>query len=450
MAGKKQKKVTRREAAKVDVAPVAEKPSAPVEKIKWRWRPLLGSLLVLSLLILFLSFIKFFDLLNVDRYLQDLLISYAGRSEARVFDSRVTLLMVDEATQPNQPFGAANPSHRKYHAEMVRALTKAGAKVIVFDVLFRTTSDEVDPDFAQAIVEAEKAGTRIVIGAFLPIKTFEPQISAPLKAAVGEHWGIVDGATSKSGDARFIRLAADKSNEPFNGLDEQPVIPSLALQAVRLLNYPSVPTSVWFSPLASQVRIRSGDAGGPLLASIPVNREMELLVDLFGKDEITHYSYQEVLSHVADYAGNFKDKLVVIGYQKDDKLPSSSSEKEPRYAVEIHATAMSTLLTGSYIKPLPVVYHFLFIVVLVAIAAFLQIRFSKWMDRTQTIPLPFLPAPFNSITIPIPIFVVALVYLLFAVLAFQLAYIVFDMSYHLAALILTYSVFVVGRSKFVR
>jgi CHASE2 domain-containing sensor protein len=177
---------------------------------------------------------------------------------------------------------------------------------------------------------------------------------------------------------------------------------------------------------------------------------MDLLVELPGKDEIPHYSYQEILAHPADYAPNFKDKLVVIGYQKDDKLPSSSSEKEPRYGAEIHATAMSTLLTGNYIRPLPVPFHYLFILLLVAIAAFLQIKFSAWMERTQTIPLPFLPAPINKITIPTPIFVVSLIYLLFAVLAFKLSHVVFDMSYHLAALILTYFLFVVGRSKFVR
>ena len=322
--------------------------------------------------------------------------------------------------------------------------------MIVFDVLFRTSSAEVDPDFAQAIQEAEKAGTKIVVGAFLEPNVYEPQIARPIKAAVGDHWGIVDGGTLKKSDARFIRLAAEKSSEPFNGFDEQPVFPSLALQAVRMLNYPTAQTTTWFSPLAGQVRLRSGGADGKLLDSIPVNRDMYLLVDLPGKDEITHYSYQEVLSHLNDYAGNFKDKIVVIGYQDHDTLPGADSEKDPRYGSEIHSTAMSTLLTGAYIRPLPVLYHYFFILALVATAAFLQIRFSKWMDRMQTVSLPFLPAPFNKITIPTPILVISLIYILFAVLAFKLAHIVFDMSYHLAALILTYFLFVIGSSYFIR
>lgn len=87
---------------------------------------------------------------------------------------------------------------------------------------------------------------------------------------------------------------------------------------------------------------------------------------------------------------------------------------------------------------------------LVAIAAYLQIRFTKWMDQTQTIPLPFLPALLNKITIPTPVLAVSIVYILVAILAFKTARLVLEMPYHLAALILTHFLFVVGRSKFVR
>lgn len=446
MAGKKSKK-PRSDTPKAPAPAAPEKSPAADAKTKWRWRPLIISLVALSLLVLFLSWIKFFDLMSIDRHLQNLLISYVGSTESEAFDSRVALILVDEANQPNQPFGAASPSHRKHHAELVRALSQAGAKVIVFDVAFRTNSADFDPDFALAIQEAEKAGTKIVVGAFLPPKTYEPQMAAAIKAAVGDHWGIMDGAFLKTSNARFIRLAAYSGPETFD-VQEQPVIPSLALQAVRQLNYPNLPTTSWFSLLTGQVRLRSGGAGGPVLDSIPVDDNMELLVNLPGKADITRYSYQEVLSHLADYAGNFKDKVVVIGYQKDDQLPSSDAE--PRYGAEMHATAISTLLSGSYIRPLPVLYHYLLIVVLVAIAAYLQIRFTKWMDQTQTIPLPFLPAPLNKITIPTPVLAVSIVYLLVAVLAFKAAHVVLEMPYHLAALILTHFLFVVGRSKFVR
>ncbi len=449
MANKKRKKGTPPEAeAKRAAKPAADESAAEAKPVKWRWGITLTALLALSVMVLFLSWIKFFDLLRVDRYMQDLLTSYVGGTDSKPFDSRIALILVDKANQPNPPFGAVDLSHRKHHAELTRVLTLAGAKVIVFDVAFRINSPEVDAGFAQAIQEAEKAGTKLVVGALLPPGSYEPQFASSIKAAVGDHWGIIDGRIMETGTPLFIRLATEKSSEPFEGYGEQPAFPALALHAITRLNYPNERTTTWFSPLMSEVRVRSGEAGGKLLYAIPVNRSMDLQVDLPVKAEITRYSYQDVLAHPDDHAGNFKDKIVLIGYQEGDVI--QGTEKDPRYGAEMHASAMSTLLSGSYIRPLPVLYHYIFILILVAIAALLQIRFSKWMSQTQTVPLPFLPAPFNKITIPTPILVVSLIYILFAVLAYALGHIVFDMSYHLAALVLTYFLFVLARSKFVR
>ena len=449
MAGKKKKKDTQRPTVKKAAERTVEAPtdqSATDEKpIQWRWRLLLSALAALSILILFLSWIKFFDLLGLDHRLQDTLISYVGSSETKQFDSRVVLIMVDKDEKNNPPIGPPDPSHRKYHAQLVRSLSRAGASVVVFDVLFQDNAPEVDADFAKAIQEAEAAGTKIVVGAFFLLPgVYDAKLAGPIKAAVGDHWGIVDGG--RLSDTRSIRLAAEKNKNSFN-YNEQPVVPSLALQAVRLLRYPNQATSTWFSPLAGEVRLRNGVAGGQLLDSIPVNNEMYLLVDLPGKDEIPHYTYQNILAHFADYASDFKDKIVVIGYQSAKDI--HGSDPEPRYGAEIHATAMSTLLKGAYIRPLPILYHYLAIVALVAIAAFLQIRFSKWMTQMQTIALP-LPPPINKITIPTPILVISLIYVLVAVIAFKTAHLVFYISYHLAALILTSFLLVLGRSWFIR
>ena len=424
------------------------KPSDP-EHIQWRWWIVLSSLLGLSVVILFLSWIKLFDFFGLDRRLQDLLISHVNTSASKEFDSHVKLILVDQSQQPNPPFGKADVSHRKYHADLIRFLTRAGARVIVFDVEFETSSPD-DQNFAQAIQEAERAGTKIIVGGYLDPGKYEPQMGATLKGAIGDHWGIVDGGTIKKSDARFIRLAAEGRKESFSRFDEHPVIPSLALQAIRMLRYPNEVTSVWSSPLAGEVRVRSGGAGGKLLESIPVSSEMGLLVDLPGKDEIPRKSYQDVLAHPDDYSANFKDNIVVIGYQDGDVLPFSDSGG-PRYGSEMHATAISTLSGGQYLRPAPVLYHYLALLLLIAITACLEIRFSKWMGQKLTIPLPIgLPSPFDKVTIPTAIVVISFVYILLAVLAFKLGHIVFDMSYHLAALILTYFLFVIARSKFTR
>lgn len=449
MSRRKRNKGINRSAAANPASPgVAVKSSADEEQVKWRWRTMLSGLLLLSVLILFLSWIKFFDLLGVDRYLQDLLISYVGSTVSNDFDSRVKLILIDKEAQPNQPFGNPDTKHRPYHANLISFLQKDGAKVIVFDVEFRISSDN-DQGFAQAIQEAERAGTKIVVGGFLEKPKFEPLIAATLKQAIGDHWGIVDGEIPESKSAaRFVRLAAPGNNEPPPLLAEQPVIPSLALQAVRMLHYPNEGVSAWYNTLAGEVRLRNDS--GKLLQSIPVNSGIGLLVDLPGKNEIPRESYQNVLAHPNDFAGSFKEKIVVIGYQGGDELPFLDADKQARYGSEYHATAMSSILAGSYLRQVPILYHYLAILLLVAIAAFLQIRFSNWMARTQTVPLPFLPAPLNKITIPTPILIVSLAYTLVVVIAFKLGNIVFDMSYHLAALILTYFLFMICHPLFTR
>lgn len=450
MPAKKRKKSTRLSTgSKAESVPAGTDPvSTESEQVQWRWWIVLSSLLGLSIVILFLSWIKFFDLVGLDRRLQDLLISHVSTTVSKEFNSRVKLILVDKSQQPNPPFGKADPSHRKYHADLIRLLSKAGAKVIVFDVEFQTSSPD-DQNFAQAIQDAEKAGTRIIVGGFLDPGEYEPQMGATLKAAIKDHWGIVDGGTMKKSDARFIRLAAHGGKGEFNGFDEQPVIPSLALQAVRMLRYPNDVSTVWSSPLAGKVQLRSGGAGGGLLESIPVNREMELLVDLPGRDEIPKKSYQDVLAHPDDYAASFKDNVFVIGYQEGDVL--SDSDKNPRYGSEMHAAAISTILGEQYLRTAPLLYHYLAILFLIAITAYLQIRFSKWMAQKLTIPLPIgLPSPFDKITIPTAIVVISFAYILLAVVAFKLGHIVFDMTYHLAALILTYFLFVICRSVFTR
>lgn len=443
MAGKKKKKDVHPAVPVTAGEQLGQKDETPPE-IRWRWRVTVGALLILSVLILFLSWIKLFDFLRLDRNLQDLLISYAGAGMSRDFDRQVALILVDKAAQSNPPFGSADPKHRAYHANLIRFLSKSGAKVIVFDVEFRTTSTD-DPDLAQAIQEAERAGTKVVVGAFLEKDQYEPKIAAAIKQAIGDHWGIVDGAIPENkSPARYVRLAAPKNNQPPTLSAEQQVIPSLSLQAVRLLRYPEQPVTAWYDSLAGEVRLRDGSSG-KLLTAIPVSNELGLLVVLPGKDDIPRESYQNILAHPDDFAGNYQDKVVLVGYQAGDELGVVD-----RFGSEFHATAVSTMLTGSYLRPVPILYHYLAIVLLVAIAAFLQIRFSNWMARTQTVSLPFLPSPINSVTIPTPLVLISLVYIVVVVLAFKVGHIVFDLSYHLAALILTYFLFVICRPLFTR
>ncbi len=73
----------------------------------------------------------------------------------------VVLVAVDDKTfssppQPQWPFD------RRLHARVIRQLTKAGARVIAYDVQF---TEQTDPDADNALIEAVRASPRVVLAA---------------------------------------------------------------------------------------------------------------------------------------------------------------------------------------------------------------------------------------------------------------------------------------------
>lgn len=458
MSNKKKTKANRRtEETPAPTSPGAaaatadQNPTATVSATatKWRWPVLFAALVGLCLLITFLSWVKLFDQVGVDYRLRDLLISNARTTTANVFHRRVWTILVDNKKQnPNSeaPAGSANPSHRKAHAQLVRLLTKARAKVIVFDVEFESRSAEFDPDFAAAIQEANQAGTKVVVAGFLEGEASQLQVSDLLRPAIRNNVGIVDGGILKRpSDARFIPLVGEKYN-PETGPEERPMIPSIALLAVSLSDYPNEEVSTWYHPFTNEVRLRNRN--GELLEAIPVDDEKSILVELVERHEMPHRTYEQVLDDFSTHASRFENAIVVVGYQEGDVLGLKGLDGSPRYGVEMHANAISALLGRTYIRPLPFLIHFATIVALIALGACLQIRCGSWMSHKLTLPIPItLPAPFDKIQIPTAIVVIFFIYGLTAILLFKWGHIILNMSYHLAALILTYILFVLFRSK---
>lgn len=79
---------------------------------------------------------------------------------------------------------------RKKYAELVRKLVEVGARVIVFDTRFeRKMGDEFDKPLIEAIQQAKKHGTSVVI-AFGRIKDGKPLIYDDIKREVGDGYGF--------------------------------------------------------------------------------------------------------------------------------------------------------------------------------------------------------------------------------------------------------------------
>jgi len=402
-----------------------------------RWYMSAGGLLAASLLVLLASSASLFELVfSLDDRTAMQLRALADSNTVKPFDNKnIAIILVDKEAPPGKlPAGRSDSSHRQYHAGLIEALSGI-AKVLVFDMKF-ISDNGWDKEFSAAIEQAEKKGTKIIVGAEHEEGGPAPSFPARLENSLRERWGIMTGGEVR-GTGRFVELAHRIASESSTGNEdaEQPVIPSLALQAIRQFKSTSAPPDAYFAPRERQIRLRGleGQPGG----SIPVTEEMHFILDLADKGQQASASlYHEVYEQRAEprYLSRFQGKIVLIGYKVDDEWAVASDET--RYGVEMHANAISNILLGIYVRPLFTAYNYLLIVLLMLVGAVLQLRFKNWTSYRLPLKIPSLVE--TEVKLPVALLVVALIYLFCAVLAYKYGRVLFDITYHVTALLLGY------------
>lgn len=384
----------------------------------WRWPIVTAMLLVLSLLMFGAQMGRMFD--SVDDRLRDLLIMPARSRIRKTFDSRaISIILIDQNQNKDAPSGKSDSSHRQYHARLLRALA-GKAKIVVFDMEFRTPSQDpqVDIDFAEALKAAENSGTRVLVGTDFDEGDAEPAISPPLKAVLKDHWAIWDGGRIRStSSVTSIRLGLKAPNQlqDQDEISEQLLTPSLALKAVEQWRFPNQTLLAFFDPIPQIVHLRRDGPQGPIVYSIPVNHECYLTLDLVGKDELGKRNlYQNVYSSLPDVS-EFNNKIVVIGYQADDEITVLDSEK--RYGAEIQANAISNILQDTFIRELWYGYSFLIILLMIILSVVLKLRLGKLAIYKLPIRLPggFID---TSVAVPTMLLAVAFAYVVVALVAY--------------------------------
>ena len=223
---------------------------------KLRWPILAGLLLVVSLLMLLATMMKLFNLIDVDDYLEETLITHVDTKLDKTFDKRnIAIVLVDENQQSKPPFGKADSAHRQYHAELIKALSRARAKVLFFDLWFDTESP-FDQNLAVAAQQAEQSGTKVLFG-LNPEGEGEPFIPGALKSLPKDCWGIIEGGvTQGKSNVRRIQLAQELEESSASGDRERAVTPALTLKAVQQFSYRDQPVGYYFNTWSDQIRLR--------------------------------------------------------------------------------------------------------------------------------------------------------------------------------------------------
>jgi adenylate cyclase len=257
-------------------------------------------------------------------------------------DQKIAIVAIDDESLDQ--LGRFSSWPRAYHAELINVLAEAGARLIVFDVLF---SEPAQGD-AELVASIKQAGNVVLplagtLEAHQPAVTGETmalgRVIKPLKSfeesalAVGHANMIPD----EDGIVRRVPLII------HNGEHYEP---ALALTAVaKYLRRPEITET----PIKDNHLSLAG-------RSIPLDNANSMLINYYGSPAPSGFgavSYADVLRNNIS-PDTFQDKIVLIGvtaiglgdifWTPMGRLMSG---------VELHASAMQTILTGNFLKSAP-------------------------------------------------------------------------------------------------
>lgn len=253
---------------------------------------------------------------RLDFWLYDTLIT-ASPSEA---SDDVVLVAIDELSVDRL---GRWPWPRTTHTRLIEKLDAAGAKTIVFDILFPEPSPD-DPELAAAM--REHGNVILPLHLSPPSRTYliSEQLPVPTLAAAASALGHAHVELDEDGLARGIYL--------MNGLGDQ-LWPSLALAA-----FDKTPPAKAPGRVAPYTNVRQHYRAIPLAG---------------GAGTLPSYSYAEILeTHPAPEV--FRDKTVFVGATAPgfgDILPTPfSGLNQPMSGVEFHANSYSALVRDELIS----------------------------------------------------------------------------------------------------
>ena len=319
---------------------------------KW----VLGSMISLlaAVIALLLGLTSVFENLELKSY--DL--RFALRGEKQADDNDIVIVAIDEFSFFDLPHRWPFP--RRYYAKLIDNLTRAGARLIVFDITFSEPSEDLKDDRLLALA-AKRSGRVIFAGKIGHEKsnngTLSTYVIKPVKTLLksGSPWAFVNIDEDPDGFVRRYLL--------FESTNDRKYLP-LAVRA-------------YLSVRKGQVEIDHSPNGDLRFngKTVPTYDFNSFLINYRGPAKtFTTYSLSNVLDDkdfdLADKeldtdsfeeqflrSGVFKDKIVFVGASaeelQDTRLTpffSKGHEKRKMPGVEIHANALSTLLNRDFFR----------------------------------------------------------------------------------------------------
>jgi len=316
------------------------------------------------------------------------------RDTLSVKDSPIVLVAVSEEADAEIPEKWPWPT--SVHAKLVENLNRAGAKAILFDILF-SQRDEFTPSndtlFAETI---EKYGNVILAGEIEQIESvdgIEREPIFPINILMEKSpnpLGLVSTNPYIDGYVRTYSFGRNYLNKSYM---------MLGIEGLKV--FANIPDSL-VSPLDPNSTDPYFSVGEYKILRESLN---SFIINYYGPEGIfPQYSYEQVIddpsyttvmeSEAFDmnlfddpdfqsgllYDEVFKDKIVIVGstmpvLQDFHPTPFSTADF-PRPGFEIHAHALQTILDGNYISRQKDIFRLLFMLLTAALVVMFNRRFG--------------------------------------------------------------------------
>ncbi|MFC1931563.1 CHASE2 domain-containing protein [Chloroflexota bacterium] len=281
-------------------------------------------------------------------------------------DESIIIVGIDD--QSLEKLGHFPSWSRSYYAELTEILSKAGARVIVFDLLFAETAP-YDEELTVAIEDADNVVLSVIgrtMGDDALVKRRLTQPSGFIRPiSILEQAAISLGHANIFPDADWVVRRI-----PIVLGEGDDAEPALAMAAVaKYLRRPDVLES----SIKDNVLLFAG-------RSLPLIRDKSLLINYIDSgsnaSELAHFhiiSFVDVIDENIDL-NVFKDKIVIVGATASGLGDIFWTPVGKMTGVEIHAVAMHTILGGNFLRAIHPEITIASILVLSLICGLLALR----------------------------------------------------------------------------
>ncbi len=340
--------------------------------------------LITTLLIILLSRTSFFSNYELKSF------DFFQKRNAPIENPEVVIVEIDQKSLTTvSEQGIHWPWPRQIYAPLIDVCAKAGARGIIFDIIFSEPSSygrEDDLEFARAIKEAQNV--------FLPM-SMSIQNEYRTDILPVEQFGIKDAASDRLfREARSYIPPIKELTQGAKGLGNVIIPPDMDGTYRRVSLFTRYHGYLFPSLAVAPVTSRFTFSGGKILfdgRTLFVNQRGEFLLNYYGKD--FRFPKLNVLDIISAYqnldsplshkvANRIKDRFIIIALTAPglyDLKPTSVTSVSP--GAYVHGILLSNLMRGHHIKEMSDKWKFILIFLLgVLLGLFIITIVSFWKN----------------------------------------------------------------------